>query len=307
MFDYKLNTPVAFFIFRRPETTARVFETIRQVQPPKLLVVADGANPDRPGEAELCDQTKDIINQVDWDCEVLTNYAPQNLGCRARVSSGLDWVFAEVEEAIILEDDCLPDLSFYPFAEELLNRYRHDTRIFSITGQNVQLGQQQGDYSYYFSRYTHCWTWASWRRAWQHYDLSMKLWPEVCDRHLLADILGDRQTLKVWQQTFQMCYEEKLNTWDFQWTFANFLQNGLNIVSQKNLVTNIGFGAGGTNTFDADSSYSNMTTSAVDFPLKHPPFVIRDVRADQFTQDTLYDYAPPLDKRIYRQLKKLIS
>jgi hypothetical protein len=307
MSDYKLNTPVAFFIFRRPETTARVFETIRRVQPPKLLVVADGANPDRPGEAELCDRTKAIINQVDWDCEVLTNYAPQNLGCRSRVSSGLDWVFATVEEAIILEDDCLPDLSFYPFAEELLNRYRHDTRIFSITGQNVQNGQQRGDYSYYFSRYNHCWTWASWRRAWQHYDLEMKLWPEVRDRLLLADILGNPQTIKVWQQTFQMCYEGKLNTWDFQWTFANFLQNSLNIVSQKNLVTNIGFGAGGTNTFDPDSTYSNMTTSPLEFPLKHPPFMIRDVQADQYTQDTLYDYAPPLHKRIYRKLKKVIS
>ncbi len=307
MFDYKLNTPVAFFVFRRPDATARVFETIRQVKPPKLLVVADGANPDRPGEAELCDRTKAIINQVDWDCEVLTNYAPKNLGCRSRVSSGLDWVFATVEEAIILEDDCLPDLTFYPFAEELLNRYRHDTRIFSITGQNVQNGQQRGDYSYYFSRYNHCWTWASWRRAWQHYDLEMKLWPEVRDRGLLASILRDPQTIKVWEQTFQMCYEGKLNTWDFQWTFANFLQNGLNIVSQKNLVTNIGFGAGGTNTFDADSSYSNMATSALEFPLKHPPFMVRDTQADQFTQDTLYDYAPPLGKRIYRKLKKLIS
>lgn len=307
MFDYKLNTPVAFFIFRRPETTARVFATIRQVQPPKLLVVADGANPDRPGEVELCDRTKAIINQVDWDCEILTNYAPQNMGCRARVSSGLDWVFNNVEEAIILEDDCLPDLSFYPFAEELLNRYRYDTRIFSITGQNVQVGQQRGDYSYYFSRYNHCWTWASWRRAWQHYDLEMKLWPEVRDRHLLADILGDPQTVKVWEQTFQICYEGKINTWDFQWSFANFIHHSLNIVSQKNLVTNIGFGAGGTNTFDSDSSYSNMATTAVEFPLTHPSLMVRDVQADKFTQDTLYDYAPPLGKRIYRKLKKLIS
>lgn len=307
MFDYKLRTPVAFFIFRRPDTTARVFETIRLVKPPKLLVVADGPSPDRAGEAELCEQTKAIINQVDWDCEVITNYAIQNLGCRTRVSSGLDWVFANVEEAIILEDDCLPDPTFFPFAEELLNHYRHDTRIFSITGQNVQLGQQRGEHSYYFSRYTHCWTWASWRRAWQHYDLDMKVWPEVRDRHLLADILSDPQTVKVWEQTFQMCYEGKLNTWDFQWTFANFVQNGLNIISQKNLVTNIGFGAGGTNTFDADSNYSNMITSTVDFPLKHPPFMTRDVQADQFTQDTLYDYAPPLHKRIYRKIKSLVS
>jgi hypothetical protein len=307
MFDYKLNTPVAFFIFKRPDATARVFETIRQVKPPKLLVVADGPRRDRALEAELCEQTRSIIEKVDWDCEVLTNYAPENLGCKTRVSSGLDWVFDTVEEAIILEDDCLPDLTFYPFAEELLARYRDDNRVFSITGQNVQFGRKRNDYSYYFSRYSHCWTWASWRRAWKYYDVEMKLWPEIRDSNFLADIFGDTQTVNAWKQTFEMCYDGRLNTWDFQWTFASFIQNGLTAVSQVNLVTNIGYGSGGTHTDDVDSPYNNMVTEAVEFPLKHPPFVIRDTRGDQFTQKTLYDYSSPLHKRICQKIKRISS
>ena len=304
MFDYKLNTPVAFFIFRRPDTTAQVFETIRQVKPPKLLVVADGARRDREGEAELCEQTRSIIEKVDWDCEVLTNYASENLGCKKRVSSGLDWVFDTVEEAIILEDDCLPDLTFYPFAEELLARYRDDTRVFSITGNNVQFGRKRTDYSYYFSRYTHCWSWASWRRAWKYYDVEMKLWPEIRDSNVLSSLFSDPETLNVWKHTLDMCYDGRLNTWDFQWTFASFIQHGLTAVPDVNLVTNIGYGAGGTHTDNVNSPYNHMAIESIESPLKHPPFIIQENLADQFTQHTLYDYAPPLYKRIYRKLTR---
>lgn len=307
MSNFQLKTPVAFIIFKRPETTLRVFETIRQVKPPQLLVVADGPRPDREGEAELCAQTRSIIEEVDWNCEVLKNYSPENLGCKKRVSSGLNWVFDTVEEAIILEDDCLPDMTFYPFAEELLDRYRHDHRVFSITGQNVQFGRKRHEYSYYFSRYSHCWTWASWRRAWKYYDVDMKLWPEIRDGHLLNDILGDTLTVNVWKKTFEMCYNGILNTWDFQWTFANFVQHALTAVSDVNLVKNIGYGSGGTHTGDLDSPYNNMLTEPLELPLKHPPFMIRDAQRDQFTQKTLYDYVSPLHKRLFQRIKKISS
>lgn len=303
MFDYKLNTPVALFIFKRPHETARILETIRQVKPPKLFVVADGPRPDREGEAELCAQTRSVIEKVDWDCEVFTDYAPENIGCQKRLSSGFNWVFDTVEEAIIIEDDCLPDLTFYAFAEELLSRYRDDNRVFSITGQNLQFGRKHNDYSYYFSRYPNSWGWASWRRAWKYFDLEIKLWPEIRESNKLTDILRDPQTVKVWKQTFDMCYDRRLNAcWDFQWTFANFIHNGLTIVSQTNLVKNMGHGIGATHTSDVNSPYSNMVVEPMEFPLKHPPFMIRESLADQFTQDTFYDYAPSLGQRIYRKL-----
>jgi hypothetical protein len=307
MSEKSLKTPVAFIIFKRPEETQRVFAEIRKVKPPKLLVVADGPRSDRPGEDLQCAAARAIIDQVDWECEVLRNYADTNLGCRKRVSSGLDWVFDTVEEAIIIEDDCLPDNTFFYFAEELLERYRYDERIMSISGQNVQFGKQRTDYSYYFSRYSHCWSWASWRRAWQHYDLDMKLWPEIRDGNFLLDVLGDPHAVKVWTNTFQLCYENKLQSWAFQWTFASFIQNGMNILANVNLASNIGHGVGGTNTEDVNSPYSNMPLEAITFPMKHPPFVIRDEQADNFTQNSLYDYDPKFVKKVQRKLKKLLK
>ena len=307
MSDWQLKTPVALFIFKRPEETERVFAEIRKVKPQKLLVVADAPRADRPGEDQDCDRARAIIDRVDWDCEVLKNYADVNLGCRLRVSSGINWVFETVEEAILLEDDCLPHPTFFRFAEELLDRYRDDRRIMSISGQNVQFGRQRTDYSYYFSHYTHSWGWATWRRAWQYFDFDMKLWPEIRDGNFLEDVLGDSHTAKVWTKTFQLCYEKKLDAWDFQWTFASFIQNGMNIMANVNLVSNIGHGTTATNTNDVNSPYNNMPVEAITFPMKHPPFAIRDTQADNFTQNTLYDYDPPLLKKVQNKIHKLLK
>ena len=307
MSDWQLKTPVALIIFKRPEETERVFAEIRKVKPQKLLVVADAPRADRPGEDQDCARARAIIDRVDWDCEVLKNYADINLGCRQRVSSGINWVFETVEEAIILEDDCLPHPTFFCFAEELLDRYRDDRRIMSISGQNVQFGRQRTDYSYYFSHYTHSWGWATWRRAWQHFDFDMKLWPEIRDGNFLEDVLRDSHAAKVWTKTFQLCYEKKLDAWDFQWTFASFIQNGMNIMANVNLVSNIGHGTTATNTNDVNSPYNNLPVEAITFPMKHPPFAIRDTQADNFTQNTLYDYDPPLLKKVQNKIHRLLK
>ena len=184
MSDFQLTTPVAFLIFNRPDTTARVFEAIRQAKPPKLLVVADGPRPDRPDDVEKCKAARAIIDRVDWACEVLTNYSDLNLGCGKRPATGITWVFEQVEEAIIFEDDCLPHPSFFRFCEELLNYYRHDERIMVISGNNFQFGRNRTDDSYYFSRYNHIWGWASWRRAWEYFDYDLKLWPKIGRAHV---------------------------------------------------------------------------------------------------------------------------
>lgn len=286
-----MKTPVAFLIFNRPDTTERVFEAIRQAQPPKLLVVADGSRADRPSEAEKCAAARAIIDRVDWDCEVLTNYSNFNLGCKKRVYSGLDWVFNSVEEAIILEDDCVPQPTFFWFCEELLQRYRYDERIMSICGLNVQFGREKTEYSYYFSHHYHCWGWATWRRAWRHYDVQMKLWPKIRDSGLLKDVLMDYRAVKYWTKFFQATYDDYIDTWDYQWIFASWVQSGLTILPNVNLISNIGFGVEATHTVNSSetSQYANMPVEAVNFPLKHPPFVIRNVEADNFTQNTLWD------------------
>lgn len=307
MDNWQLQTPVAFFIFNRPEQTEKVFETIRQAKPPILLVVADGPRQDKIGEAEKCDQARSIIDQVDWNCQIFKNYSDFNLGCRLRISSGLNWVFETVESAIILEDDCLPHHTFFRFCEELLIYYQDDQRISSISGQNVQFGQKRNDYSFYFSRYAYCWGWASWRRAWQHYDLEMKLWPEIRDSNLLLDILCNIKSAKDWTRTFQLTYDQQIDTWDYQWTFSCWVQSHLSVVPNINLVSNIGHGIASTHTADQSSKYSNMQVEPITFPLKYPPFVIRDLKADEFTENTLYDYNPVVAKKITRKLKKFLN
>ncbi|BAZ69112.1 hemolytic protein HlpA-like protein [Fischerella sp. NIES-4106] len=294
MFEFSLQTPVAFIIFKRPHTTELVFEAIRQAKPAKLFVIADGPRHDRADEPEKCEATRAIINRVDWDCDVLTNYSDVNLGCAKRVSSGLDWVFNNVEEAIILEDDCVPHPTFFRFCEELLEKYRYDTRISSISGQNVQFGRKRTNYSYYFSIYNHCWGWASWRRAWQYYDLYMKLWPEIKAGGFLNNILMDSRYVEYWSKIFESVYNNPLSiTWDYQWTFACWVQSSLGIISNGNLISNIGFGSDSTHFIgNQENPYNNMATEEMKFPLKHPPFTFKDVQADTFTQKTLFREDP---------------
>ena len=299
-----MKTPVVLLIFNRPDTTQKVFEKIRQAQPPQLLVVADGARSDRPGEAEQCRAARAIIKNVDWECEVLTDYSEVNLGCQKRVSSGLNWVFDLVEEAIILEDDCLPDPSFFPFCEQLLDYYRHDNRIGVISGQNVQLGKARTNYSYYFSRYNHCWGWASWRRAWQDFDFEMQLWTMVKETGWLEDILLDAGAVKFWNHLFESTYRGEINSWAIRWTFSCWMQNYLTVLSNHNLISNIGFDTGSTHTSKINQ-FTNLPTKPVEFPLQHPPFVIRDSQADRFTQRIFYSTNPVGNTK--RAVKKILK
>lgn len=280
--QWKLTTPVAFIIFNRPDTTQKVFNAIREAKPPKLLVIADGARIDKEGEAELCKQTRAIIDQVDWDCEVLVNYSDVNLGLRKRVSSGLDWVFEQVEEAIILEDDCLPHPTFFRYCQELLEKYRDDERIMMISGDNFQFGRKRSEYSYYFSHYGHCWGWASWRGAWTKYDDSMQLWQELRDNKWLKDVLGNDQAVAYWSRIFQSVYDG-FSSWAYIWQYTLWLNSGLTILPNVNLISNIGFGSG-THTTDVNSPLANMKIEAINFPLRHPPFIIRNTQADEFTR-----------------------
>ena len=277
--SYRCKSPVAFLVFNRPETTRKVFAEIANVRPKKLFVVADGPRRNCPGEKEQCEAVRTIIDSVDWDCELSIEYAEENMGCARRVSSGIDWVFGKVEEAIFLEDDCLPHPSFFRFCDEMLERYRDDERVMAVSGDNFQFGKKRWNYSYYFSRYVHVWGWASWRRAWKFYDLHMSNWPMVHDGGWLNDILEDRRATNFWTNVFEQAHRGKTGTWDYQWVFACWLNSGLSIVPNVNLISNIGFGAGATHT-SSKSRVAGMPTQEMIFPLTHPPMVVRDSRAD---------------------------
>ncbi len=305
MSDFQLKTPVVFIIFKRPDTTEQVFEAIRQAKPPKLLVIADAPRADKLGEAEKCAATRKIIDQVDWDCEVLKNYAEVNLGCAKRVSSGLNWVFEQVPEAIIVEDDCLPHPSFFRYCEELLEYYRYDQRIMSIAGTNFHFGTKVTDYSYYHSCYHDSWGWATWKRAWQYFDFDMELWPKFENNNFLQDKLTNIKAAKYWAKYFQITYEGNKDSWLYRWLFACWIQSGLVVIPNVNLVSNIGHGLEGTHTFDKDSPFANQQTEAMQFPLIHPPFVIQNKQADRLQQKNRFDIEDDIVIRIQKKIQKI--
>jgi hypothetical protein len=283
-------TPIAFIIFNRPEATRRVFQAIRAARPQQLLVIADaprlGAN--YPDDLTKCAATRAIIETVDWDCTVFKNYADENMGCGLRVSSGLDWVFQRVESAIILEDDCLPDPSFFPYCTELLMRYQDDLRIMHVSGNNFQFGQQRGEASYFYSRYAHMWGWATWRRAWQYYDYDLKQWPRRRSTDWLETLLDTPAAVANWQQIFDRMYNAEIDTWDYQWAFACWQHDGLCIHPQVDLVSNIGFDADGTHTV-RQNQFANLPVAEMIFPLQHPLEIIRDCDADIFVQSSKFN------------------
>ena len=276
------KTPVAFLIFRRPDLTARVFETIRQAQPRQLFIVADGAR--NEAEEILCQQARAVTEVIDWDCEVFRNYIDENLGCRKRVSSGLDWVFTQVEEAIIIEDDCLPHPSFFRYCQELLDYYREDKRVWCISGDNFQGGQWRGDGSYYFSNYNHCWGWATWRRTWQKYDHNLANWEKFKDGQYLNSVLDSELEVKYWQNIFDKLYKTgEPNTWDYPWTFTCWQNSGLTVLPKINLISNIGFRSDGTHITE-DSKLASLPVQDIG-EISHPSFLVRDRPADEYTFD----------------------
>lgn len=301
MEDGNFNVPVLLLIFNRPDTAFKVFEEIKKCKPTKLFIAADGPREGVAGDKEKCDQAREIIGKIDWDCAVKTLLRGQNLGCKMAVSSGVDWFFKHEEKGIILEDDVLPDPTFFRFCEELLEYYKDDKRITMISGDNFQFGRKRTKYSYYFSRYTHAWGWASWRRAWSCYDIGMKLWPEIRDNGLLFSILNNKKEVFYWADIFEKAYQGKIGAWSYPWLFACWLQGGLTILPGVNLVSNIGFGVSGTHT-RARSILANLKREQVVFPLAHPPYKIRDAAADRFTEK--YQYS---SSRFYKKIISIIN
>lgn len=304
-----LTAPVVFFIYRRPDLTQQVFEAIAQAQPRQLFIVADG--PRSKAESDLCAKARQVAQQVNWDCYLRTDFSDKNLGCGRRIASGLDWVFSEVEEAIILEDDTLPSTSFFTFCQTLLERYRNDERVMRISGNNFQFGHARSDYSYHFSKYGACWGWATWRRAWQHYDHKMTLWPEFKQQGLLKHICTDPYELAFWTEIFDgMCSQPPLSdTWDHQLEFACWSQGGLAAEPAVNLVANIGLGrADASHTTGENALWKDYAVPGELGDIRHPPFVIQHKEADAY----LFDHVIGGKKmkardQVHRKIRKCLS
>jgi len=280
MNNKRLLTPVVLMIFNRPDVTKRVFEAIARARPEKLFVIADGPRDNRPGDLEKCLASRAIIDNINWECEVLKSYSDTNMGSKRCISGGLDWVFSKVEEAIILEDDILPSLSFFYFCQELLEKYRNNKQIKYIGGYNYQRGRTRTAYSYFFARYTSFWGWATWKRTWQDYDVCMKDWPEFNKSNGIKQLFKNRYERKYWTHIFDITFADKIDTWDYQMFYACWVQGGLAVQPNLNFVSNIGFG-------HPDAANLRETRFRKEplheiCKISHPPTIVRHKKADIF-------------------------
>ena len=280
-----LKIPVLLLIYKRPDLTKQLISSLSKIKPIKLYVVADG--PKNEEEKRKVKETRDLIDKIDWECEIKRNYADKNMGLRRRVPSGIDWFFEHEEEGIILEDDLVPHPSFFGFCEVLLERYKDDERVVSISGNNFQFGKLSMKENYYFSRYVHSWGWATWKRAWEKYDNKMGDWPRIKKEGWLRNYLGDSFLARFWTKMFDLVYKNEIDSWAYVWTYSNFIQSGLTIIPDRNLVKNIGFGTQATHT-KIVGKMSFVSTKKMPSTLKHPSFVMRNTEADRNTERVLY-------------------
>lgn len=278
----RVATPVLFLIFNRPELTKRSFAAIRHARPKKLYVAADGPRRDRAGEAEKAEAARQIATSVDWECDVRCLFRDDNLGCQKAVSEAITWMFETEQQGIILEDDCVADPSFFRFCDEMLERYAEQPEVGVVTGNNFQRGIRRGDASYYFSKYNHCWGWATWNRAWEKFDYSMR----DCSASIATSVIDRFATAKGeqrhWKRTFRNVRRGKINSWAFRWTYSCWSNQLLTITPAVNLVENIGFGDDATHTKETPGLQLPKRQS-IAFPLIHPTKVAQCADADEFT------------------------
>ena len=300
------DSPVLLLIFNRLETTKMVFERIREAKPKLLFIAADGPRAGKEGEKEKCDAVRQfVLNSVDWDCDVKTLFREINLGCGHAPAEAISWFFKNVEQGIVLEDDCLPALSFFNFCDQLLEKYKDDERIVTISGTNV-FGEFKTTASYLFSVLGGNWGWASWKRAWQKFDFDISLWKEKNNQDKIKYFISNDEIFNHYKIIFDdLLINNRNDVWDYQWLFSRVLNAGLTIVPSINQIRNIGFGEHGTHTFDPENRIAKLLTCDIEFPLIHSePTANKEFDSD-FYDEFLKSHTQHLS--IYARLKNKIK
>lgn len=285
MITYNKNTAILFIIFNRPNTTQQVFERIREVQPKRLYVAADG--PRNEVEQLRCEETRAIVSNIDWDCELHTRFLDENQGCDPHCLQAITWFFENEPEGIVLEDDCLPAGSFFGFCSELLEKYRNDDRIGHITGGNYQFGKNRGNGSYYFSNLTHVWGWASWRRVWQSRLAMNDTFEQLEKLDYLSYLPSHAPFQNYWETYFRLANATEKQCWDFRYAYSNLVNQRLSIIPNCNLISNIGCQDHATH-YVSKHPFEAIPLQEME-ELVHPTFVCPDIEADLRSQAREYN------------------
>ena len=271
---------VAVIIYNRPAYTKILYDRLSEIKPSNLFIIADGPKSGSGNDKKKCIQARKIFSEIDWDGKIFRNYADSNLGLKNRMSTGIDWVFNMVDEAIILEDDCIPSVEFIDFCEYALERYRNDPEVMVVTGDNFQKGEWRGDGSYYYSRYNHCWGWATWKNCWEKYDRNIKFWPHWKHSKEWKHFFNRFEEHRYWTDIFEKSFNNEIDSWAYPWTASVWFNNGITVTPNVNLVKNIGFGPDATHT--KGKNYKNSSTTSVLGEITAPSIKELDQEADDF-------------------------
>ena len=278
-----METSVLLIIFNRFDTTKQVLDALRNAQVPRLYVYCDGPRSNKAGEAEqLALVQQQVLSAIDWPCQVQHHFKKENEGPRLAIGHAISWFFTHEEQGIILEHDCVPAPSFFSFCETLLDYYKDNERVMHISGDNFQFGAWRGDGSYYFSSITHIWGFATWRRAWKHYDVDMRAYPEFERNGGIEKMITHKRSIQFWKDIYTRSYQKKIDSWDYQWTFAVWKNNGLSILPNVNLISNVGFDSEALNTKNPNHKLASMAVGEV-LDIVHPSKMEIDEKADAYS------------------------
>ena len=299
--NFKLVLPILFLTFNRMDTTKLVFEVIKKIKPPRLYIASDGPREDYPQESKKINEIRNFLtSNIDWSCDIHTLFNSSNLGCKIAVSNAINWFFDHEEKGIVLEDDCLPSKSFFQFCQELIYKYEHDERIFLVTGYNHQNFWKKSECDYFFSNLGGIWGWASWRRAWLHYDVNIEDIDDFISKDGFHNSLGKRLGKIKQDMIYNSVVKENADTWAMQWGYARHKNNGLTCTPSQSLIKNIGFGDNATHTFG--DNLDGVVEHEIEFPLRDNTYVVSDQSYDE-----LMFKKPSLSLRIKNKIYKLFN
>ena len=298
-----MKTPVAVIIFNRPDKTKLLYKNLNIYKPDTLFIISDGPRKNILNDKEKVKKTREVFKNISWKCKVLTNYSEKNLGTRDRIVSGINWVFQKVEEAIILEDDCIPSKEFFPFMEQMLNKYRANLKIGSVCGSNHFNFKQKNKESYFFSKYQNCWGWATWKNRWQKFDNNLKTLDRAKKNKLLKLYLGSYRAYLYWHWILDKVKNKKIDSWAYIWAYTGFIKKYFHIIPKKSLIKNVGYDSSATHTKKLKDKLKVSSNFKFRFPLIHPSKITVNNYYDQCCEDKIYSKS--LKSRLSWVLKNL--
>lgn len=297
------NTPILLVVFNRPDTTLKVLKVIQTIKPKVLYVAADGPRINKPEDSALCKQTRKIVkSSIDWDCELKLLFRENNVGCGKAVSGAISWFFKNESEGIILEDDCLPEITFFRYSEELLKKYRFSQSIMQICGSNLQMNNKRGCYSYYFSKIPQVWGWATWKDRWEKFRFGY----DYLEEFKIKQLYKTPNKQKFWVNLYENAIKNNMDIWGYQWTLTIQSNDGIVIIPNENLISNIGFGEQAAHTKDKTNKRANIPVKPLKFPIRHPKKIHVNNKADQYIYENYLLGRSVKKIRLLKRIKKIL-